>query len=248
MAHKIAAQLRASGCTVNLRLSYRPGEQMPPIVRRAEQKEKQHLSNSIRRLIRPGLELLSMTGAADIGRHGTDVLMSMQPRNGVFQSFRLRQYLWRLSNAWSQAAPANTITIFDQAFLQAVSALLINRTDLSDQQIDAVLSAIPEADLIVRIDAPATQIEQRLAQRWRDLGRIGRLFETSDGTAADHTVAAERLSELLVRRGSRLSRISSADENQLESAAKQIEFEILRTPPASRPDAAPYFDPCQYVQ
>lgn len=246
LAHAIAAQLRSDGCKVNLRLSNRPGEQMPAVVRQAGLREGRQFSHTLYRLARPATELLSAVGISEGTRYGTAALVSMLPRAGVFQSLRLRQYLTRLSSAWIRASRSCDIAIFDQAFVQAIASVLILRPEISDKQVLAVIEAIPRSDLIILVRAPIPQIERRLARRRRSLGKVGCLFEESRGTVQDHILVADRLNDLLAQRGRMLLGVRSADDCLLDKAAQDVEVEILRmlqmSSHSSTESVAPYGD------
>lgn len=228
LAHAIAAQLRTDGCKVNLRLSHRPGEQMPDVAHKAETREEPKFIHTFYRLMRPATELLSAAGIAKGTPCGTAALVSMLPRAGVFQTLRLRQYLTRLSSAWLRASESCDVAIFDQAFVQAIASLLILRPNISDTQVLAVIEAIPRSDLIILVHAPIPQIEWRLTRRRQSLGKVGCLFEESRGTVQDHVLVADRLNDLLAQSGRKLLCIRSADDCLLDQTVQDVEVEILR--------------------
>lgn len=237
LAQAIAARLRSDGYKVNLRLSNRPGEQIPSIKRECELKEGGQLRYTLYRLARPAAELLSLPRFSERTRDGTAALVAMVPHASLFQSLRQRQYLTRLSRAWFRGKRNCDVAIFDQAFLQAMATGLSFYPEISDQQLVDVFDTIPQSDLFVRLDTPAPQIEWRLARRRQLLGRFGGLFEESRGTAADHVRAADRLSDLLIRRGRPLLRVGS-DDGSLDNAVSAVEVRVLHMLPAASTEAA----------
>src|SRR5438132_750558 len=116
----LAARLRERGHTVDLILSHRPAERSPHQSSSASDLRAPQISPMILRLARPFAEMLEMarhpfTISQDVGTALT--LIRMLPPSTALWSFRLAQYMSRLSRAWIQASNTGRIILFDQAFV-----------------------------------------------------------------------------------------------------------------------------------
>ena len=128
------------------------------------------------------------------------------------RSLRMRQYLLRLSNVWSQASRSPDIWIFDQAYIQAVSSISLVQPSMTDESIVALLQTAPQADIVFRVDAPINDIEMRLGRRRRNIGGFGRLFEETTVGIREHAALAQRIEKLLQRLDRQVVALSSVDE------------------------------------
>jgi thymidylate kinase len=236
-ARTLAARLRERGYTVDLILSHRPAEYSPLENCSVAGFPTQKISSMIRRLIRPFAEMLTMarhpfTISHDVGTALN--LIKILPPSSTIWSLRLAQYLSRLSRAWFQASNNGHITLFDQAFVQAVCSLVLlcGVADelLISHALDAIIShaldAIPKSDLLIRLEAPAEILEARLRDRQRLGSRIDRLLELDLATSLRSLAIVDCLHELLRKRGRRVTNAASLDQHSLRETVEQIEKQM----------------------
>lgn len=225
----LGQRLRSDGYDVRVRLSARPGEETkashccvtgPP----------GRWFDPARRLARPVREMIAaISGPEDVRRRERiDALVSMVPPIGLIRSLRERQYLIRLSAAWGGAQSFESVTIFDQGFVQWIALILLFLPEMTKDGLAAALEAAPPSDLAIRVDAPVAEIDRRLGQRSRALGKIGGLFESNLGDSLDQTRAAKRLFEGLDRAARRALALESADLGTLETSIELARAEIRR--------------------
>jgi thymidylate kinase len=223
LAGAVADRLRERGRDVKLVLSYRPAEQRLPSQGLA------HLRTpaALRRLVRPMVESLAAAGhSTDPGEtHATTDLMRLLVPANVVQWLRVRQYLLRLSRTWYGAALTGDIVLFDQGFVQAVYTSAQVAQGVDSERIGLALDAVPEADLLVRLDAPLEILEARLAERRRDQGRVEQLL---DGwTSLGSLWIFDQLHELLRARGRLVTCLDATDRYSLAEGVDKIEEMIV---------------------
>ncbi len=118
LALTLAARLRQDGHPVSLRLSARPGPA------KAERRGAEPPAPPGDAALGPGPRLA-------IPAYDLIVKVAQEPaepsRGKMFDLPRMRQYLLRLSNAWTQAGRNRNIWIFDQAYIQAVASIVMVR-------------------------------------------------------------------------------------------------------------------------
>ena len=218
LANALADRLRDHGREVKLVLSYRPSEDP-----RASPETSAGLPPVLRRLVRPMVETFAAMGhSADPGEACTaaEMIRPLRPRN-VAQSLRLRQYLLRLSRTWHEASLAADVVLFDQGFVQAVYTLAGLARAADPNRIGLALDAVPEADLLVRLDAPLEILEARLAERRRDQGRVEQLL---DGwTSLGSLWIFDQLHELLRARGRLVACLDTTDRYSLAKGVDEVE-------------------------
>jgi thymidylate kinase len=222
----VADRLRERGRDVRLVLSYRPSED--PLASRvgasrAEGLARLRIPAALQRLVRPMVESLAAAGhSADPGetRAAAELMRLLAPRN-VIHSFRVRQYLHRLSRIWRGAPLAGDIVLFDQAFVQAVYTSALLARAANPEGLGLALDAVPEADLFVRLDAPLEILEARLAERRRRQGRIERLFDA--WTSLESLWIFDRLHELLRAWGRPVICVDSTDQRSLGEGVDRVE-------------------------
>ena len=226
----LGQRMRSDGYDVRVRSSARPGEEATaghccvagPTGR---------WFDPARRLVRPVREVIAaISGSAEDvrRRERIDALVSMIPPIGLIRSLRERQYLIRLSAAWGGAQGVGSVTVFDQGFVQWIALILLFLPEMTKDRLAAALEAAPPSDLAIRINAPVAEIDRRLAQRSRAIGKIGGLFESNLGDSVDQTHATKRLFEGLARAGRRAVDVESADPGTLETSLELACAEIRR--------------------
>ena len=148
----------------------------------------------------------------------------LAPRSAV-HSLRVRQYLLRLSRTWREAAPTGDIVLFDQGFVQAVYTLALLARAADRERIGLALAVLPEADLLVRLDAPLEILEARLAGRRRRQGRFEQLFDA--WTNLGSFWIFDQLYELLRARNRPVTCVDGADRRSLGEGVDSIEAIVL---------------------
>lgn len=223
----LAARLRERGRTVKLVLSYRPTEQsIDPL----KGPVRLRTTATVRRLIRPVVELLAMS--SHLRGNSCEVstaanLMKILPSKDFVWSLRLRQYILRLSRSWNRASPATHIAIFDQGFVQTVCSLALLGEAPDGERVALALDAIPQSDILIRLDAPQEVLKARLAERERRQSKNERLFELDLKTNLESVRIIDHLHELLKKRGRPVSCFNCADRHSLCEAVNRIEREVV---------------------
>lgn len=226
----LGQRLRSDGYDVRVHSSARPGEEAAP-GHCCVTGPTGRWFDPARRLARPVREMIAaLSGPAADARcwERIDALVSMIPRIGPIRSLRERQYLIRLSAAWGGAQGLGSVTIFDQGFVQWIALILLFLPETTKDGLAAALEAAPTSDLAIGIDAPVAEIERRLLQRSRAIGKIGGLFESNLGGSLDQSRAAKRLFEGLAWSGRKGLTVQSADRGTLEAGVELARAEILR--------------------
>jgi len=220
--------LRKRGQVVDPVMSYRPAEQVSASASPA--REQWQMLASVRRLARPMAEMVATAGP--LLRHSGDVastagLMRLLPPKSLIWSIRLRQYLFRLSRSWDIAGSSPHVVLFDQGFIQAVCSLALLSRTTGEARMGPALDAIPEADLLIRLDAPRDILAARLGNRQRHQGRIERFLELDLQTNLDSIGIIDELRLLLHVRGRRVISVDSADPHTLQSGVAKAGTDIL---------------------
>jgi hypothetical protein len=153
-------------------------------------------------------------------------LIKILPPSSTIWSLRLAQYLSRLSRAWFQASNTGHTVLFDQAFVQAVCSLVLLCGVADELLISHALDAIPQSDLLIRLDAPTEILEARLRDRQRLESWIDRLLEFDLATNLRSLAVVDCLHELLRKRGRQVTNAASLDQHSLNEAVEQVERQI----------------------
>jgi hypothetical protein len=224
LASALGERLRERGRDIKLVLSYRPSEapraapggSLRPCIPAA-----------LSRLVRPMVECFAAAGHfAEPGeRDATAELMRLLAPRNIVQSLRLRQYLLRLSRTWRNAAQAADIVLLDQGFVQALHTFVLLARVADRERLGLALGTLPEADLLVRLDAPLPVLEARLAGRRRRQGKIEQLFDA--WTNLQSLWVFDQLYELLRARNRPVTRVDTADRHSLGVGVDRLESIIL---------------------
>jgi len=227
-ARALAAELQDQHQNVDLVLSYRPAE------RSATNKYPVSTPTAAVaiRLARPVVELLTMTFHPFASRNNlstaASLLKALPPKN-FLSSVRLRQYILRLSHSWQMASSSSHITLFDQAFVQAVCSLVLAHPSADETLIARALDIIPKPDLLIQLDASPEILAARLHNRQRFQSPVERMFEVDPETNSAERPLFEHIVDLLQRRGQQVTRINSSDRNALDGAAWKTAKQIRMT-------------------
>jgi hypothetical protein len=215
----LANRLRADGFPASLRLSARPGEEVLPTGPQDDEESSASFRTAARRLIFPAYELIARTGrwskTSPNGRVAS-MLSQALPQGQILRSLRMRQYLLRLSNIWSQACRSPDIWIFDQAYIQAVASIALVQPSMTDESIVALLQTAPQADIVFRVEAPINDLEIRLRRRHRHIGGLGRMFEETSVGVREHVALAKRIEKLLQRLDRQVLALNTVDDETFE--------------------------------
>lgn len=166
----------------------------------------------------------------------TALIKALPPRNPVWM-LRFWQYILRLSCCWKRNAQSSCVVIFDQAYLQAVCSLAAFARAADDHALAGALEAAPQADLVIRLDAPRELLEQRLRDRSAREPRMEQFFDAELDTNLATGPIADRVQNLVESRGGSIIQVRSLDGVSLDVALDRIESEITRRI-GSGPDAA----------
>ncbi|MBR0832314.1 AAA family ATPase [Bradyrhizobium manausense] len=229
LARTLAARLREHNYTVDLVLSHRPAERSPSESAKPSTALRK-IAFAVRRLTRPPTELASMLvrprGLSRDLRTALNLIKVLPPSNAL-SSLRLLQYMSRLSHAWYRKSAIARIVLFDQAFVQAICSLTLLCGIADEALISYALDLVPEPDLLIRLDAPAKLLEERLRDR-HDLGsKVERLLELDLETSLNSRNVVDLLHDLLCRKGRNVVSISSVNQPSLAAAVEQMERQIV---------------------
>ena len=238
LARALAAHLNERGCGVNLALSYRPSE--VPLASRAEGLTRLRMPAVLCRLARPMVESFAAASesAGSSEAHGTAELMRLLAPRNVAWSLRLHQYMLRLSRTRRRATLAGDIVLFDQGFVQAVYTFALLARAVDRERIGLALDAMPEPDLLVRLDAPLQVLEARLVERRRCQGRIERLFDLDVETSLGSMWIFDEMRELLRARDRPVICVSSVDRRSLGDCVKKVNEIIVRSRAKALPQSS----------
>jgi thymidylate kinase len=132
----------------------------------------------------------------------------------------MNQYLCRLAHNWSFASARSEITIFDQAFVQAVYSLA--ESNGCPLQLDNALSLIPIPDILIGLSISKEELSRRLGERRQRQGRLERLLETSPAKNVASVEIFASLDERLGKRGIRVIKIGTDGPHDVDAAARSI--------------------------
>jgi thymidylate kinase len=232
-ARMLAVRLSEAGRPTQLVVSHRPAEESAALDSDARCPTRGRTAATIRRVGRPLVEMLVLARRpADMSSDVSTALnlVKIMPPISITWSIRLSQYLSRLSRSWQLASKSDKIVLFDQAFVQAVTSLMLLHGTQDEVLTSEALDCVPKADLLIRLDAPREVVETRLRERLRSQSMIERLFELDLKSNLELIRITDRLHELLERRGERVLRVNSLDPVSLKEAAEQIEAYLAQKP------------------
>ena len=227
----LGARLDQSGCSNRVYLSSRPGEERENAKGPVDSARIRcrALSDPLRRIGRPGVQLLLAVAAGDRMRDPIiQAMLAKLPHGSRVASLRVRQYLVRLSAAWREAQSSERVAIFDQGYVQAIASILIAGERTHDEDFTDLIAIAPRADLVIKVDAPILVVESRLRHRARAIGRIGRLFESKLGGPVAYAHVVERMQTGLRRDGRAMIDVGSADAEGLLGGVERVHEEIER--------------------
>lgn len=228
----LAERLRRHGHAVELTMSVRPAEEMSAA--EPGKDDRGRGSAALERLRRPLLEMLTLLRRRSVasGEDNVAHLVRMLPPKSLLWSFRLSQYLTRLSSSWQSAAASERLVLFDQAFVQAISSLMLLGENEDEALVSQLLDRAPQADLVIRLDAPREILEERLRARQKAQGLAERLFELDLERNLKLIGIIDRLQGLLERRGQAVVSVNSHDRHTLEEGAARVEERLTARLPA----------------
>ena len=231
-AAALTAALRDRGCVVESVVSYRPAEHSPSPSHPAQDAANPQAMAALRRIVRPVVETLAVMARPAADADGKAVgtpagLIRVLPPKNLLWSVRLHQYLVRLFRSWDNAASADHIVLFDQAFVQAVCSLALLGRAPDRGRIAVALDAVPKPDLLVRLGAAPDVLEARLRERQQRQSRMEQLLELNLQTNLKFIGVVESLHDLLRDRGQPVTCVDSTDDDALRRAVARTEADIL---------------------
>jgi thymidylate kinase len=174
LAHALSERLRESGYDVRLISSYRPDE------RGTAQTAQRRGVAAMQRMIRAVRETVALIQPrSGVNGNVTGTLLRLMPPRRMTQSLRIGQYLTRLLHNWREAENRQRITVFDQAFTQALSSLALLNPGVGRAELETGLSVVPKPDLLIALQVPKEVLAARLTERERRQGRLERMLEVS---------------------------------------------------------------------
>jgi hypothetical protein len=224
-ARALAVRLEEGGHAVELLLSHRPAERQNAGSAGATQPMHGPATAVASRVIRPVTELFSMVfhpsaSSLDV-RAALELVMALRPKSWVWL-IRQGQYILRLSRARRVASRTNTIVVFDQGFIQAVSSLALLGRAPNETQVARALDLAPKPDLLIRLDAPYELLEARLRERENRQSVIERLFELDLGRSLESGSIIDHMCAMLRMRGQSVVDAFSIDRQSLHDSVEQI--------------------------
>lgn len=242
-ARALTVRLRELGCTVEQKLSMRPIER-DSVASSGNGDDKGFRNILIRRASRPFSEIMTIArhpfvNARDIIT--TVNLLRLLPPSNIVSSIKISQYTSRLSHSWHQLACPTKITLFDQAFVQAICSLAMLAGIDDAGLIAKALDYAPKSDVLIRLDAPLALVESRLNERRRRQSAIELIFEPDLKTSLSSISVIECLHAMLLSRGRLVLSASSIDDDSLnksvnwiaEKVAAMFKAEHEETPPCA---------------
>lgn len=220
-ARALTARLRARGHFAQLRLSYRPTEDELDLDR--------DRAVLVRRLSRPVVEMLTIARHPISNSENVKTalhLVRLLPPTNFFRSIKTGQYLSRLSHSWYEASRVAHVTLFDQAFVQAVCSLALLSGVANETLIADALGYAPKSDLLIRLDAPLELLAARLNDRRHLQSEFEQRFEPDLKRSLASVPMIDRLHDLLLRSGRSVLRASSLDPHSLNESVNTIEEEV----------------------
>jgi hypothetical protein len=159
---------------------------------------------------------------------GEPLLQALLPPRNIFWSMRYARYLSNLQSSWTSARASEGICVFDQAYMSALCSLMVLSDKATSETVASALDAIPQPDILVRMEVPRGVLEDRLRRRLASQGRFERLFELDIEATLRQAEAAEGLDGLLRAKGRNPIRVCSVDHAGLERAVARVVDEATR--------------------
>jgi thymidylate kinase len=238
-AHALATRLQERGHRVELIVSFRPAETMQATIgARRRRSSNARAMAVVNRMTRPAVELVKSAGQYMAGSRGPGIageLLTLLPARSVVWSFRLSQYITRLDHSWRRAGERSSVVIFDQGFVQAVCSLVLLGRSPDPELVSRALASIPNADLLIKLDAPRDLLVERLEQRSRGQGRLERLLELDVPTNLRSIGIVDTLHLLLERQGHNVAGANCVDHASMAASLAGILSRIETVTPGQAP-------------
>lgn len=223
LAKALTMALRAHGHDVRLVSSWRPSEQRdgPASVGRH--------GDAARRLARAITEMGHLIRNRSVQADHTDMtktLLTLLPPRQALWKLRMYQYIARLANNWSGVSNDPRITVFDQAFIQAVYSLAVLAGRADREIIERAMTLIPIPDLLVRVTVAGDVLADRLAQRHNSHGRLERLLEVSPSVNLASAALFDTLDAVLCRLGVPVVEIESGVDVRFDAVFRALAVKV----------------------
>ena len=222
IARALAQRLQERGYRAELVLSYRPGEDKLRF-------DSSGLIHGMKRMLRAAVDIAVILRRPRV--HANHVLAVVRlikdlPPKNIFWFLRCSQYIFRMAILWHAASEQKKITIFDQAFAQAVCSLAIFNRSAETEKIRRALEFVPKANVLVGVDASAAVLEQRLRDRRKTQSPVERLLEADIETNLKFRPLAGEAAELF-RTCRRPFVFLRTDKACLEQNLEVIELKVI---------------------
>jgi thymidylate kinase len=220
----LAESLRQCGDGVELDSSARPNEaQDIATASFFERAAWLFGGNPLLRLIRAAMQFGAAILADESARCPVAARLSETfPQRSAFENFRLTQYMKRLSRRWRRAADGNEVTIFDQAYAQALVSYASASQTGDRKALASAFKETPKADLLIYIEAPYATLVQRLVRRADGQGWLERRFELDLKRNIQAIDVGSNLYGVVEEQGLHVMRGRSDDEAFLEECSREI--------------------------
>ncbi len=151
-----------------------------------------------------------------------DRLLALYPPRNPLWALRYRRYLDRLDAQWREAMQNPGIVIFDQAYLCALSSLVILADRPDPSRLADALDLLPQPGALVQIDISRSAVHQRLAARLGRQSILERLFEMSPKASANQIEIADAIGRELALRNRTAIRVESGPDTSPRANAARI--------------------------
>jgi len=151
-------------------------------------------------------------------------LLRLMPPDDPIWRIRLSQYILRFCCEWQSSHKPDRITYYDQGFVQVVVTLALF-SGADRKTIAKAISMRNESDLVIRFDAPADLLEQRLHQRRDEKPLMEKWFEADVQTFLKAKPITDYVATLLAE-DRRVISVNSHDPALMRRALDEVEEEI----------------------
>jgi thymidylate kinase len=223
LAQALYRQLQDRDHNGRLISSYRPAEKAYSGTDRAGAAVMQRL---VRAVMETGALLRNQATKHGQQANVATALLRLMPPSGIGGSVRMNQYLSRLIHNWRIAAAEPRITVFDQAFVQAVYSLALLNGRAGRRQLETGLSLVPMPDILIGLNVPKQVLAARLAERQRRQGRLERLLEVSPESNLAAVPIFNIIDDILQNREVRVMRVDTDGDHHFGAVLRSIEQAI----------------------
>ena len=158
-------------------------------------------------------------------------LMRLLPPRSPLWHLRLSRYLRQLAASWTWSDAAPDVVVFDQGYTQALCSLVSLTRQPDPDRLRAALDLLPAPTLRINLTVPRHVLDDRLAQRSRNLTLRERLLELDDATIREQDRICATLFEALDARNAVMRSVSSGSSEMtslLDAVARELRPLIVK--------------------